>query len=47
MNDVFVTVRAYQAGWTNSNDELRQSVSGELGDFSLTAQALECLSEAN
>ncbi|WP_104183949.1 wax ester/triacylglycerol synthase domain-containing protein [Mycobacterium avium] len=33
---VFVSVRAYQPGRTNSKDELRQSVSEALIDFSLT-----------
>jgi diacylglycerol O-acyltransferase / wax synthase len=34
---VFVSVLAYELGRPNSNDELRQSISSALSDFSLTA----------
>ncbi|MCV7049951.1 hypothetical protein H7H82_04930, partial [Mycobacterium heidelbergense] len=34
---VFVSVQAYQPGRPNSNDELRQALSGALDDFSLDA----------
>ena len=33
---VFVAIRSYQPGRTNSNDELRQNISTVLSDFSLT-----------
>ncbi|OBB87692.1 hypothetical protein A5760_25725 [Mycobacterium colombiense] len=34
---VFVSVLGYQLGRRNSNEDLRQAISGVLGDFSLTA----------
>ncbi|OSC25866.1 hypothetical protein B8W69_17630 [Mycobacterium vulneris] len=34
---VFVSVLGYQLGRRNSNEDLRQAISGALGDFSLTA----------
>ncbi|OMB95304.1 hypothetical protein [Mycobacterium colombiense] len=34
---VFVSVLGYQLGHRNSNEDLRQAISGVLGDFSLTA----------
>lgn len=36
---VFVSVLGYQLGRRNSNEDLRQAISGLLGDFSLTATA--------
>ncbi len=36
---VFVSVLGYQLGRRNSNEDLRQAISGVLGDFSLTATA--------